>query len=204
MKVYLFGYLLIYLLANCHNTGYQTKSFDTNESLKKAVKKQYPIESTVKNDSSKFDSLKIGMKFHNYNAFKDYELIEKEPYEFMATTSDIKSTELMIYHKNNYNYVVLVVADGLVDKVDYDWEKLEKEVKDIIIYASHLELCWYLRRELGNNVFDTNGFGIGKKYQEQGERTIYLKEKLFIVDYDEGKINELKDSNPTFECTDGH
>lgn len=193
-------YLLTCLLISCNVKGKCSKVVDSDKFLEKVAKKQEIVGSPIKRDSMTVDSLQKGIKFYNYHAFKNYQFIETEPYEFIATTSKMKSAELILYHKDNYNYIVLVVGDRLVDEVDYDWEKLEKEITDIVRYPKDLALCWYPMRKIKENIFDTKGFGIGKIYKEDNNRTVYSKEKLFVADYDKGIIEEIKDNNPTFEC----
>ncbi len=206
MKCYLFIYLFICSLSGCNNIK-KTNNLDNVMSDLDVEKVKNSIE---KSDSNALDSLKKGIGFYKYDAFKNYNFLEAEPYEFIETNSEMKSTEVMIYNKGNYNYIVLVVGDRLVDEVDHDWENLKKTIVDIKSYPKAQQLCWYLYKQISNDSIDIRGFGIGKStdrlkdIDEYFDCEVYDKYKVFDVDYKKGEIREIHLKDTSFCCTDGY
>ncbi len=197
----------MHIYSSCVNTKPNTaKTRDLDEVTSEQdnyFESTKPIDE-VKNE--KIDSLKIGVTFYRYDAFESYDFIETEPYEFISVNSEMKSSQLMVFKKREKFYIILVTASDRVDKFDYDWEKLEKKIEDIIVYSSEFSLCWYVRSSTVNQdgSIDTEGFAIGKLIRELEEGTEYWTEKRFVVDYQNSKIHKINDDNRTFLCTDGY
>lgn len=158
-----------------------------------------------KNDSNTLDSLTLGSTFYRNDAFINYTFLEAEPYEFISFNSEKKSTQLMVFLKEKTKYLVLITASGLVDKVDYNWEKLEKEVNYIISFPEELDICWYVTEiDEADKTISSDGIGIGQFIEESENGTLFRKEKLLMVDYKNGSVQEVVTDSETFLCTDGH
>ncbi len=204
----LFIYVFIYLFSGCDQLKTVKKYNEEDIKNHETTILKDSLKLSQKNiDSNTIDSIKIGAKFYEYDAFKNYKFIEAEPYEFIELNDNDNSSQIMIYRKSNNYYAILVSAEDNIEKLDSGWKKSKKTIVDVVSFDVNFELCWYI---YDGNYPPLGRFGIGteiNKTFEIDEYTnckIYKKYKVFDVDYKKGKIEEVNKEASTFCCSDGY
>ncbi len=196
-------FIILIILFNCK----------TNTNKDRNIKKSNLILDSIRinkktNKDSKIDSLNIGVQFYKYSSFKNYRFIEAEPYEMIAVDKNINSTQIVIYKRDKLFYIVLLVAEGLVDNFDYDWEKINKRIADIKTCDSSYNFCWYPNVKDDSGGFGGLGkFGVGNKKivsKNLDEYEMFFDAKIWVADYLNGKIKDYKLDKNEFNCVDDY
>ncbi len=200
----IFLVISIILLFNCKKNTNKDYNISKNNLILDSTK----IYKKTNKSSNKIDSLNIGVHFYKYSSFKKYKFIEAEPYEMIAVDKNFNSTQIVIYKRDKLFYIVLLVAEGLVDNFDYDWEKINKKIVDIKTFKSSYNFCWYPNVKDDSGGFGSLGkFGVGNKktvLKKTDKYEIFFDAKIWIVDYLNGKINDYKLNKNEFTCVDGY
>jgi len=196
--------VILMILFNCKNNTNKDYNISKNNLILDSIK----IYKKTNKSSNKIDSLNIGVHFYKYSSFKKYKFIEAEPYEMIAVDKNINSTQIVIYKRDKLFYIVLLVAEGLVDNFDYDWEKINKRIVDMKTFDSSSSFCWYPKVKDDSGGFGGLGkFGVGNKkiiLKKSNKYEMFFDAKIWVADYLNGKINDYKLDKNEFICVDGY
>ncbi len=198
-------FIFLFLLVKCANKNVAEKEKPLLDII--SVTDSINTTQSKIDDSNTIDSLNIGTIFYNNDAFKNYKFIETEPYEFVELNDTGLASQIMIYLKSNNYYAILVSAETNIEKSDSGWKKSKKTIVDLISFDINFELCWYI---YDGNFPPLGRFGIGTEINktleinEYSNCEIYKKYKVFDVDYEKGKFEEVNKKDAIFCCSDGY